>query len=665
MQDKDSSFDIIELQNISADHQKDNQCPNNQSNQDKVKSNSAAKKHFQCLSQTSYTEQKNNCNPRNAVHYQEFKKEIKQMSYSERIKAFFSNATYNMKTFSKSGWKTVKINEKHPYARLFEKNFFYDERNPEQQNNNFLKRHEGIIWFSYRSNFPLIKDVTDDSQSVSNDYGWGCMIRCSQMLLAEALKRHYLNDQNKKIESLSPEDEKHFYSNIIKLFLDSTSEADLISSINNNQNIQSEIQQNDLNKDNIYSLFGIQNICQSAIQMKYQQNVKNWYTSIQVSVVLQEILEESQSKLSSKLGFHILNFTDQIIFLKELEEAHRKQNDKPNNILVMVHLKFGINKFEMQHKDYLIGLLKIKHFVGALSGTETKGMYIVGFQEDRLIVLDPHFIQKSTEGEQGLDKDYCTYFNKTPRSISLECISSDISLGYFIGVNEHQQLNEFIDQIITLNEKYQEPFLSILNDRIEIDETEIEIDETEIEEHQINKEIKNQDNQDSVSNISQNEEGEEQKYSSEHNQNTYKINSIYKNEKQENKNQSASNSNKQTIIQNNSNISHLNSSNNNNNNNNINNNNNNSSHINSVNSNYRIQDFYISNGSAISESSNSNLDKIQCNNEQDQISLAFSCIKKINIPSQIDNLKILNNDYQDGNKSIQKNVVYNDFEVIS
>ncbi|KAL4439076.1 hypothetical protein ABPG74_008851 [Tetrahymena malaccensis] len=649
MQDKDSSFDIIELQNIHVDAKKDNTFPIDQSAQDKLKSNSASKKHYQYLSQTSYTEEKNGCNPRHAVHFKEFKKEIKQMSYSERIKAFFSNATYNMKTFSKSSWKSVKINSKHPYARLLDKDFYYEERNPEQQNNQFLKEHERIIWFSYRNNFPLIQDLADENQSVSNDYGWGCMIRCSQMLLAEALKRHYLNDQKIQIEQLSQEDEKQFYSKIIKLFLDSKSETGEVSQIDNSSNNQNKMVQNDQNAGDVYSLFGIQNICRSAIHNQYQQSVKNWYTSIQVSVILQEILEESQHDLSSELGFHILNFTDQIIFLKELEEASKKQKDRLNNILVMVHLKFGINKFEMQHKDYLIGLLKIKNFVGALSGTETKGMYIVGFQEDRLIVLDPHFIQKSTEGEQGLDKDYCTYFNKQPRSISLECISSDISLGYFIEVNEQQSINQFIDQILTLNENYQEPLLSILNDRIETDEM-------DIEEHQINKDIKNQDYQDSICNISQHDEGEEQKQSSEHNQNN-QIKDIFKNEQLEDKSERLinKNNNKQIIVSNDSNINNL-----------ISSNSNNNSHINSNNSHYRIQDFYISNGSAISESSNSNLDKNQNNNnESEQISPAVPCIKKANMSSQLDNVKLQNKDYQDGNKGIQKNVIYNDFEVIS
>lgn len=44
---------------------------------------------------------------------------------------------------------------------------------------------QSTIWFSYRSD--IVKfDIKDD---VTTDSGWGCMLRCGQMLLAEALKR--------------------------------------------------------------------------------------------------------------------------------------------------------------------------------------------------------------------------------------------------------------------------------------------------------------------------------------------------------------------------------------------------------------------------------------------------------------------------------------------
>ena len=80
------------------------------------------------------------------------------------------------------------------------------------------------------------------------------------------------------------------------------------------------------------------------------------------------------------------------------------------------------------------------------------------------------FKKDCTEGEKGLEKDYQTYFNKIPRSIPLECLSSDISLGYFIDITKDNSINKFIDDILSLNDRSTEPLLSVLNDRIEVEE---------------------------------------------------------------------------------------------------------------------------------------------------------------------------------------------------
>ena len=49
-----------------------------------------------------------------------------------------------------------------------------------------LERLRGIMWFSYRRSF---QPVPRTSPPVTGDAGWGCMVRSSQMLLAQALRR--------------------------------------------------------------------------------------------------------------------------------------------------------------------------------------------------------------------------------------------------------------------------------------------------------------------------------------------------------------------------------------------------------------------------------------------------------------------------------------------
>jgi len=47
-----------------------------------------------------------------------------------------------------------------------------------------------ILWFSYRSNFPMLKGSLFNS-----DTGWGCMLRSLQMVIAQAFQRHYSSSE--------------------------------------------------------------------------------------------------------------------------------------------------------------------------------------------------------------------------------------------------------------------------------------------------------------------------------------------------------------------------------------------------------------------------------------------------------------------------------------
>ena len=50
----------------------------------------------------------------------------------------------------------------------------------------FYRKFHSLLWFSYRKDFKALPGSQEPM--VTSDCGWGCMIRCGQMLVANTIK---------------------------------------------------------------------------------------------------------------------------------------------------------------------------------------------------------------------------------------------------------------------------------------------------------------------------------------------------------------------------------------------------------------------------------------------------------------------------------------------
>ena len=131
---------------------------------------------------------------------------VKNISIWESIKQQISNfknqLIFNFNIFT--GLKNFNLN----FQNLPEQIQIFDEKYSKQDENliNILKN---IPWFSYRKDFDQIneKDVI-----YTSDAGWGCMLRASQMILAQGLCKLYSIDDLSKFIS---EYYSYFYDNKI------------------------------------------------------------------------------------------------------------------------------------------------------------------------------------------------------------------------------------------------------------------------------------------------------------------------------------------------------------------------------------------------------------------------------------------------------------------
>lgn len=63
------------------------------------------------------------------------------------------------------------------------------------------------------------------------------------------------------------------------------------------------------------------------------------------------------------------------------------------SVLILVPLRLGLHELDIIYEDHLKEALKLPQTVGIIGGSPRRAVYILGYQDESFIDLDPHFIQ--------------------------------------------------------------------------------------------------------------------------------------------------------------------------------------------------------------------------------------------------------------------------------
>nr|DBA25980.1 TPA: hypothetical protein GDO54_010295 [Pyxicephalus adspersus] len=225
------------------------------------------------------------------------------------------------------------------------------------------------LWFTYRRNFPPIGGTGPTS-----DTGWGCMLRCGQMIFAQAVMcRHVGRDW--RWNKQKPQGE---YLSILTAFLDK--------------------------KDSYYS---IHQIAQMGVgEGKY---IGQWYGPNTVAQVLRKLAAfDRWSMIAVHIAMDNTVVTEEIRRLCRTESCetgplcngHAGASDsdiqwKP--LVLLIPLRLGLSEINEAYIETLKHCFMLPQSLGVIGGRPNSAYYFIGYVGDELIYLDPHTTQLSVE----------------------------------------------------------------------------------------------------------------------------------------------------------------------------------------------------------------------------------------------------------------------------
>ncbi|CAF1114630.1 unnamed protein product [Adineta steineri] len=319
----------------------------------------------------------------------------------------------------------------------------------DQSYTNFLKSFSQRIYFSYRKQFePFIGSRNGDV--ITSDGGWGCMIRCAQMLLAQTLLIHLTSAFNSSYSNIQISDKcpkrnsieyaKHanrvnrhaqMYKDIIRLFGD-------IPHVKCPFGIHKIVELGTLHGIRPGDFFGpvsaahcLKEAVQIAVEAKQIPELLRIYISQDAIIYRQDVIDLCSTSLSNNNNSNLNKKNTLYPSLDSVTTTTDNNSSRwSTSVLILVPLRLGLNELDLVYEYFLKEALQLPQTVGIIGGSPRHAVYIVGYQDDSFIDLDPHFIQ-STVNVLDNTFDTSSYSCSSPKKLSTKKMDPSCTLGFY------------------------------------------------------------------------------------------------------------------------------------------------------------------------------------------------------------------------------------------
>ncbi|XP_071117804.1 cysteine protease ATG4D-like [Haliotis cracherodii] len=282
------------------------------------------------------------------------------------------------------------------------------------------------MWFTYRREFSPLPGT-----KMTTDCGWGCMLRSGQMMLAQALVSHFLGRDWRVYHEPRPQ-QKAFYKEIIRWFSDQMSDQ---------------------------IPFSIHKLVDAG--QRLGKSPGDWYGPSSVALILRDALIKANSSLPVLNDVCIYVAQDCTVYKQDVfdlcltrpksnsqlstceeeeegkaqekaeEEAAAEDGEWKRAAIIFIPMRLGGESLNPIYIPCVKSLLTHDNCIGIIGGKPKHSLYFVGWQEDKLINLDPHYCQDvvdTTTHDFPVQSFHCV----SPRKLSFTKMDPSCTVGFYI-----------------------------------------------------------------------------------------------------------------------------------------------------------------------------------------------------------------------------------------
>ncbi|XP_077356579.1 cysteine protease atg4da-like [Festucalex cinctus] len=354
-----------------------------------------------------------------------------------------------------SAWNSVKYGlsfkqksnlSKSSPVMMFGKSYQLSDRG---ENECFHRSFAALLWLTYRRGFPQLSGC-----SLTTDSGWGCLLRTGQMLLARGLilhlmpqgltcsvSHHMFKDDMDLPESraLCTQNSTGLRKSVRKLSLGSLLDRRMEST---HRKVVSWF------ADHPSAPFGVHKLVEFGKSLG--KKAGDWYGPSIVAHILRKAAEAS-SDLPNLVIYVAQDCTIYIDDVKDLcgRRISGISAASVQPIILLVPVRLGGQELNPAYIACVKRILTLEYCIGIIGGKPKHSLYFVGFQDDHLLYLDPHYCQPMvdiTKSNFPLESFHC----KSPRKMPFSRMDPSCTIGFYAkGQKDFEMLCRVVDEAVS------------------------------------------------------------------------------------------------------------------------------------------------------------------------------------------------------------------------
>ncbi|KAK7508335.1 hypothetical protein BaRGS_00000574 [Batillaria attramentaria] len=305
-----------------------------------------------------------------------------------KMKSMWNNVKY--------GW-TIKTKTHFKYdSPIFLLGRCYHRRAEVSALDEFHADFTSRLWFTYRREFSPI-----GSAKMTTDCGWGCMLRSGQMMIAQALVAHFLRRDWRVYSEQRPED-LAFYREIIRWFGDYPSDK-MPFSLHRLVELGTSVGKM---PGDWYGPASVAHIFRDALEKAHKSlpilSDISVYVAQDCTIYLQDLISiaSSHPRTDSQLSSTSSDLDSRPSTSSSQPRPDSSQEEKWRAMIILIPMRLGGESLNQIYVPCVKSMLAHDSCIGIIGGRPKHSLYFVGWQDDKLIYLDPHYCQDTVDTTQ-------------------------------------------------------------------------------------------------------------------------------------------------------------------------------------------------------------------------------------------------------------------------